>query len=56
MEAAFAQIEKKNLAVRDDSMLLLPDSENNALADLQLRLHQQGLDVQLPELFKDLAV
>ena len=56
MEAAFAQIEKKNLAVRDDSMLLLPDSENNALADLQLRLHQQGLDVQLQELFKDLAV
>lgn len=56
MEAAFAQIEKKNLAVRDDSILLLPDSENNALADLQLRLHQQGLDVQLPELFKDLAV
>ena len=56
MEATFAQIEKKNLTVRDDSMLLLPDSENNALADLQLRLHQQGLDVQLQELFKDLAV
>lgn len=56
MEAAFAQIEKKNLAGRDDSMLLLPDSENNALADLQLRLHQQGQDVQLQELFKDLAV
>ena len=56
MEAVFAQIEKSPPAVRGDSALFLPDSKNNALAGLQLCLHQQGLNVQLEELFKGLAV
>ena len=56
MEASFAQIARSPQQVREGSALFVPDSENNARAELLSGLHQQDVNVQLEELFTDLAV
>ena len=56
MEAIFAQIENSPPPVREGSALFVPDSDNNARAELPSGLHQQDVNAQLEELFTDLAV
>ena len=56
MEAIFTQIENSPPPVREGSALFVPDSDNNARAELLSGLHQQDVNAQLEELFTDLAV
>ena len=56
MEATFAQIENSPPPVREGSALFVPDLDDNARAELPSGLHQQDVNVQLEELFTDLAV
>lgn len=56
MEAIFAQIENSPPPVREGSALFVPDSDDNARAELPSGLHQQDANAQLEEQFTDLAV